>query len=414
MNATIDTVVTLHLARPETRTTAREMISALLAPLPAKNCWTLAEHAGHPSPYRFQHLLARARIDETALAAALRDHVIAHLGTPDTVLVVDETGDVKQGEHTVGVARQYTGVTGQVENCQVAVYLAHTTPQAHALIDHRLYLPRAWTGDLARRRAAGVPDTTRFATKPELARQMIAAALEHTPDAWVTGDEVYGRNPHLRGYLEEHGVGYVMEMSATDPLPTPRGPLPVKELAVLVPEQGWQKRSAGAGSKGERYYDWALIDDRTDEHGVRWVLIRRNRTTGELAFFHCFAPVPVPSARLVVAGRRWRVEESFRHGKGLAGLDEHQVRGWTSWQWWSLLVMVAYAFVAICRLAESHLHPHRSGLVALTCNEIVRLMHALFAVGHGPEHVLAWSVFRRSHQALAMGCHQCRRAACES
>ncbi|WP_235005931.1 IS701 family transposase [Nocardiopsis sp. JB363] len=195
LNQTIDTVLAPHLARPETRATARQVISALLSPLTRKNCWTLAEHAGHPSPYRTQHLLARASLDENALTAALRGYVIEQLGTHDVVLVVDETGDIKQGISTVGVARQYTGTTGQVENCQVAVYLAYTTTVGHALVDHRLYLPLSWTDDVARLHKAGVPDTAGFATKPELAGQMIDAALEHVPHAWVAGDEVYGRWP---------------------------------------------------------------------------------------------------------------------------------------------------------------------------------------------------------------------------
>lgn len=313
-------------------------------------------------------------MDENALTRALRGYVISHLGTKDVVLVVDETGDIKQGARTVGVARQYTGTTAQVENCRVAVYLAYTTPKAHALIDHRLYLPASWTGD-----------------------------------------EVYGRNSGLRAYLEQQRVGYVMEMAATDRLNTPRGPLAVKGPAVLVPAQGWQKRSAGAGFKDERFYDWALIDDEADAAGVRWVLIRRNRSAGELAFFRCYAPTPVPLSRLVaVAGRRWRVEESFQQGKNLTGLDERQVRMWTSWHRWSLLAMVAYAFLALCRLRELALHRADSGLVALSCNEIARLFHALFSAAHGLEHALGWSVFRRAHQGRAQRCHYRRRAVLES
>ncbi|GAB3729185.1 hypothetical protein GCM10027590_36730 [Nocardiopsis nanhaiensis] len=260
-----------------------------------------------------------------------------------------------------------------------------------------------------------MPEQVEFATKPVLARQMIATALQHAPDAWVAGDEVYGRNPALRAYLEKCRVGYVMEMAATDSLATPRGSIKVKELAVLAPAGARQKRSAGAGSKGERFYDWALIDDHADQAGVRWVLMRRNRTTAELAFFRCYAPEAVSLARLVaVAGRRWRVEESFAQGKGLAGLDEHQVRTWRSWHRWSLLVMVAYAFLAICRLRELYHYPPWSGLVALTCNEITRLLHGFFKVEHGLEHLLAWSVFRRAHQARAQRLHYRRRAARES
>lgn len=415
LNELTDTVVDPHLPRPETRTTTRDLISALLAPLTRKNCWTLAEHAQHPAPYRMQHLLNRARMDETALATSLRGYVTSHLGSDDVVLVVDETGDVKKGRSTVGVARQYSGTAGRIENCQVAVYLAYTTTDTHALIDHRLYLPRAWTDDTARLAAAGAPADIGFATKPELARQMIASALDLAPGAWVAADEVYGRNPDLRAFLEEHRVGYAMAVSATDRLATPRGPLTLKELAVLLPDAAWQKRSAGAGAKGERFYDWALVDDRTDAAGIRWVLMRRNRTTAELAFYRCYAPEPVTLARLVaVAGHRWRVEESFQQGKGLAGLDEHQVRTWTSWHRWSLLAMAAYAFVAVCRLREARHHPTPEGLVALTCNEIARLLHALFGSEPVQEHVLAWSVFRRSHQARARSCHYRRQADRES
>ncbi|MBB5495727.1 SRSO17 transposase [Nocardiopsis metallicus] len=415
LNELTASVIDPHLARPETRSTAHDLIAALLTPLTRKNCWTLAEHAGHPAPHRMQHLLLRARLDERALATALRSYIVRHLGTNDVVLVVDETGDVKKGTSTVGVARQYPGTAGRIENCQVAVYLAYTTPTGHALIDHRLYLARAWTQDPARLAAAGVPDQRKFATKTELAQQMIHTALEHARSAWVAGDEAYGRNPHLRAYLEEHRTGYVMAIAATDRLPTPRGPVAMKELAVLLPDEAWHKLSAGPGAKGERYYDWALIDDRADEAGVWWVLMRCGRSTGELAFYRCYAPAPVPLARLVaVAGRRWRVEESFAQGKGLAGLDEHQVRTWTSWHRWSLLAMVAYAFLVAVRVREARHHRGRDGLVALACNEIARLLNALLASGSGSEHVLAWSVFRRAHQEQARMCHYRRQAAQES
>ncbi|WP_232524448.1 IS701 family transposase [Nocardiopsis gilva] len=270
-NELISTVPDPHLARPATRATACDILRALLAPLTRKNCRALSEHAGHPSPYRMQHLLTRARLDEAAVRACLRGYLITCLGSKDVVLVVDETGDSKKGSSTVGVARQYTGTTGKIDNCQVAVYLAYTTPGTHALIDHCVYLPRASGEDHARLQAAGVPAEVAFATKPELAREMIAAALEHAPAAWVAGGEVYGRTPALREYLEEHRVGYVMAIAATDRIPVPRGPVTMKELAVLLPRAAWQKRSAGAGAKGQRYYAWALIGDRVGSDGVRWV-----------------------------------------------------------------------------------------------------------------------------------------------
>ena len=274
------------------------------------------------------------------------------------------------------------------------------------MIDHRLYLPACWAEDEVRLRGAGVPEDVEFETKPKLARPMI-----HTALARVADDETCGRNPGLRSYLEQQRVGYVMERAATDRLDTPCGPLAVKELTVLVPKEGWQKRSAGAGSKAERFYDWALIDDHTNAAGVRWVLIRHNRTSGELAFFRFYAPQAASLARLVaVTGRRWRVEESFQQGKNLAGLDEHQVRMWRPWPRWSLLAMVAYAFLSLCRLRDLARHRPASGLMALSCNEIARLLHSLFRVEHG----LSWSVFRRAHQGRAERCHYRRRALLES
>ncbi|WP_017613953.1 IS701 family transposase [Nocardiopsis salina] len=404
------------LARPEPRRTVGDLLRGLLAPLARKNCWTLAEHAGHTSPYRFQHLLARARVDEEDLIADLHTYARTHLGEQDAVLVVDETGDLKKGTTTIGVQRQYTGTAGRIENAQVALYLAYATGAGHALIDHRLYLPQAWTQEPQRLQAAGVPDHVDFATKPELAQQMITAAQANgTPATWVTADEVYGQNPPLRQALEQQRIGYVVAVPRTERILLPRRPTSVGELAVLLPRQSWQKRSAGSGAKGQRFYEWALIEAEPCPEGHRWVLIRRNRTSGELAFYRCYAPQAVPLQRLVaVAGRRWAVEEGFQQGKGLAGLDEHQVRTWCSWHRWSLFSMLAYAFVAAMAAAQGRKQsPSSSALVALTCNEIVHLLNALSAQEPDTEHVLGWSLFRRSHQAVARQCHYRRQAARE-
>ncbi|GHC89727.1 transposase [Nocardiopsis terrae] len=401
-----------RLVRPETQHTAHDLLGGLLAPLARKNCWTLAKHAGHPNPHHFQHLLSRARINEVGLVEDLRTYARTHPGEQDAVLILDETGDLKKGTETVGVQRQYTGTAGRIENAQVAVYLAYATPAGHALVDHRLYLPRSWTNDPQRLQTAGVPEHVAFATKPALAEQMITAALAaHTPTAWVAADEVYGRNPHLRRTLEEHRLGYVMAVARTERLMLPCGPATVGELAVLAPGTAWQRLSARPGAKGQRFYDWALIDAEPAPSGCRWALIRRHRTTGELAFYRCYAPEMVPLKRLVaVAGRRWRVEESFQQGKGLAGLDEHQVRTWCSWHRWSLFAMLAYAFLAAMAAIEARQSPSMAELIALTCNEIAHLLNALFATDPDIEHVLGWSLFRRSHQANARQCHYRRQA----
>ncbi|GAA4897879.1 hypothetical protein HNR25_003734 [Streptomonospora salina] len=180
-----------------------------------------------------------------------------------------------------------------------------------------------------------------------------------------------------------------MEATRTERITRASGAATVAELAALVPETAWERRSAGQGAKGRRFYDWARIEAEPHPAGHRWVLIRRHRTTGELVFYRCYAPEAVPLKRLVaVAGRRWAVGESFQQSTGLAGLDEHQVRTWTSWHRWRLFTMLAYAFLAVCAAIEAHESPHADGMVALTCNEIANLLNALFAAEPDIEHVL--------------------------
>src|SRR5436305_6512416 len=208
-----------------------------------------------------QHLLARAAWDSDAVAGELRDFVVAHLGSGDGILVVDETGDLKKGRCTVGVQRQYTGTAGRIENAQVAVYLGYASRRGHAMIDRELYLPRSWTDDPGRCAAAGVPADVGFATKPTLARLMLVRALDAgVPAAWVTGDEVYGADPDLRAALEARRVGYVLAIAGNRRLPTAAGPLRADVLAAALPAHAWQRLSAGAGAKGQRYYDWAWLE----------------------------------------------------------------------------------------------------------------------------------------------------------
>lgn len=245
-----------RFARVEPRRHARELILGLLAGLPRKNCWTLAEHAGHTTPDSLQHLLARAKWDADAVRDDLRGFVVDHLGTDDVVLVVDETGDLKKGTHTVGVQRQYTGTAGRIENSQVAVYLAYSTPHGHAAVDRELYVPRSWTDDPDRCHAAGIPDTHTFATKPQLAARMIERALAAgIPAARVAGDEVYGDNTDLRNALEKRGQNYVLAVSCRHRITTPAGKIRADALVRQIPKRAWQKLSAGTGAKGHRHYD---------------------------------------------------------------------------------------------------------------------------------------------------------------
>ncbi|WP_067684265.1 IS701 family transposase [Nocardia miyunensis] len=407
-----------RFVRVETRRTAARMLGAMVSELPVKNCWTLAEHAGDRSPDAMQHLLASAVIDEDGLRDDLRDYVIEHLGDIDATLVVDETGDLKKGVHTVGVQRQYTGTAGRIENSQVAVYLTYATAAGHAFIDRALYLPKSWSSDPARCQRAGVPGDVRFATKPALAKRLIIDALDAgAPAGWVTGDEVYGGDPKLRCALESRGTGYVFAVACDHRVTTATGRVRADALAATLPKQAWQPLSAGEGAKGPRIYDWAFIEIGPDSDkvlpGCRWLMIRRRRRSGELAFYRCWNREAVPLARLVkVAGRRWSTEENFQTGKGLAGLDQHQVRGWRSWHRWTLLAMLAHAFLTVLAITHHADAPASAGLIAVTRNEIRHLFTTLVRTPAGPlAHRLGWSLWRRRHQYRARTSHYRRRSA---
>jgi SRSO17 transposase len=402
-----------RFARVEPRRRARAFVLGLLSGLRRKNCWTIAEQAGDATPDGMQHLLAAARWDADAVRDDVRAYVVEHLGSADAVLVVDETGDVKKGAASAGVQRQYSGTAGRVENCQVAVFLSYASPAGHALIDRELYLPRSWTADPARCAAAGIPEGTAFATKPKLARRMIARALDAgTPAAWVTGDEVYGADPGLRADLERRQAGYVLAVAASHQVVTAAGPCQARTIAACLPRRAWQRYSAGEGAKGHRYYDWAWVAIDPGQPSHRWLLIRRNRRTRELAFYRCCSPRHVPLAALVkVAGIRWTTEENFQAGKGLAGLDEHQVRRWDSWYRWTTLAMLALAFLTIAAATEHTSCLPPAGQIPLTRNEIAALFSALIIDPvKDARHRLRWSAWRRRHQYRAKTCHYQRQA----
>ncbi|MYT11491.1 SRSO17 transposase [Streptomyces sp. SceaMP-e96] len=406
-----------RFARVEPRLRAGRLVLGLLSDLPRKNCWTIAEWAGEAAPHGMQHLLSRAVWDADAVRDDVREYVLEHLHDEAAVLVVDETGDVKKGTHTVAVQRQYTGTAGRIENSQVAVYLVYAGARGHAAVDRELYIPRSWTCDPERCRAAGLGEDTVFATKPELARTMIERFLDAGHHVgWVTGDEVYGGNPKLRTALAERGIGYVLAVACSAEVPTPAGKFRADHLVKRLPKRAWQKLSTGHGAKGHRFYDWAVIDLAGPCQGRHQLLIRRNRSTRELAYYRCFSPRPVPLTELVrVAGSRWRVEETFQTEKGLAGLDEHQVRRYPSWTRWVTLAMLAHAFLAVVRADEHASNPAPDGLVPLSCNEIQRLFITLVVrPAYDAAHRLGWSDWRRRHQARSRTSHYRRQAASQT
>jgi SRSO17 transposase len=344
--------------RAEPRAQAGRYLEGLLGPVRRKNGWQLAEHLGDARPWRTQRVLSHALWDEEAARDLCRDYVIERLGAAGAVLVVDETGFLKKGKHSAGVARQYSGTAGRVENSQVGVFLAYASRRGYALIDRRLYLPQTWAEDLERRRAAKVPDDVPFLTKPAIARAMIARALDAgVPCEWVLGDEVYGADRRLRMMLEARRRPYLLAVRSNDRLWSELGGRigqhKPADLAEAMPGEAWRQLSAGAGAKGERLFDWARVrlvrlQEPPWEH---WLLVRRSIADPEdLAYFIVFGPA---TARLIdlarVAGRRWSVEECFEAAKQEVGLADYEVRSWHGWHRHVTLAMLALAVLAALR-----------------------------------------------------------------
>jgi SRSO17 transposase len=304
-----------------------------------------------------QRLLATADWDPDLVRDDLRGYVVEHLGDPGGVLVVDETGFLKKGTTSVGVQRQYSGTAGKVDNCQLGVFLAYASLGGRAFIDRELYLPRSWTDDPQRCRAARVPAEVAFRTKPQLARVMLERALDAgVPASWVTADEAYGGDPALRRWLEARGVSYVLAVKRTELLAItgPDGPVRASatQLATGVPAEQWVTASAGHGAKGRRLYDWTRVDLAAPAGvgAARWLLVRRSRADGELAFYACCGPTGTSLLGLVrVAGSRWVVEEGFEQAKGEVGLDHYEVRRWPGWYRHVTLALLAHAFLVVTR-----------------------------------------------------------------
>src|SRR6266508_1702976 len=307
-----------RFGRVEPRRQARAFLLGLLSDVDTRSCWQLAERAGDRTPHRMQRLLGEAVWDADAVRDDVRRYVVDRLGDPGAVLILDDTGDLKAGAHTVGVQRQYTGTAGRIENAQVAVFLAYACRDGYALIDREVYLPRCWTDDPGRCAAAGVPEQVRFATKIALARRMLTRAADAgVPAAWCTADEFYGGDRGLRRDLQARGVGYVLAVAKSHRV-TARavdGPVRADRLAAGLSARAWNRISAGAGSKGERDYDWAWIAitaPHDETGGCHSLLIRRRISDGELAFYRCWSPRPVGLPTLVrVAGTRWCIETCF-------------------------------------------------------------------------------------------------------
>ena len=339
-------------------------LDGLLGDERRKTGWMRAEAAGDPGPWRQQALLGRGRWEADALRDVVRAYALETLADPDAVLVVDETGFLKQGKASCGVARQYTGSAGKVTNCQIGVFAAYVSRHGHAFIDRALYLPKSWTDDAARLAAAHVPSDTTFATKPRLALAMIERAIAaDVPFAWVAADSVYGVGD-IEMALRRAGKGYVLGVNSNHPFRSWRSGTPISGTAETIAKgldaSAWARLSAGEGTKGARLHDWAYCeladldaaeyDETRSGSWTRGLLIRRTVAEGDLAFFTTWCPAGTGIDTLVgVEGHRWAIEDSFETAKNELGLDHNETRSWHGWHRHVSLVMLAFAMMAVIR-----------------------------------------------------------------
>jgi SRSO17 transposase len=395
------------------------MLSGLLMELDDHNCWTIAEAAGHRGPHRLQHLLSRAVWDDQQVVEVASAWAAGHLDDGDAVLIVDETADEKSSGTAAGAARQYSGTVGGIALCQVAVTLTFASGRGHALIGRALYLPEACAADEEHRELAGVPEEVMFATKPQLAGALLDRAHRlGIRAAFVAGDEVYGGRELRRG-IRQRGMSYVMAVRANHSVTAGSGrTVTAAEATRMIPQHAWHRMRTGSGTKGTRHYDWAMLEVTSDDtpsghdDGHSVLLARRHRYTGQLSFYRCWTPGPVPLSRLIaIASARWRIEEDHQLTKQVAGLDAGQVIRWKSWHRWTAICLLAYIYLAVAvalqRQQEAGSDPD-AGLIPITVPELLRLLRDIVIPPPRRDraHRLHWSAWRRRHQHRARQAHR--------
>ena len=343
---------------------AGKFLDGLLGNEPRKTGWMRAEAAGDSGPWRQQAILGRGRWDADALREIVCEYALETLAEETAVLVVDETGFLKQGKASCGVARQYTGSAGKITNCQIGVFASYVSRHGHAFIDRELYLPKEWTDDADRLKAAHVPDEVGFATKPQIARRMIARALAaKVPFAFVAADSVYGTGD-IETMLRKAGKGYVLGVAANHVFRSWGKKQLIggtaAKIAQSLPKSAWRRLSSGEGTKGPRLHDWVYLEladldvaqynNTLTGEWTRGLLIRRNIADDAMAFFSTWCPKGTPAKKLIaVEGRRWAIEDSFESAKNELGLDHNESRSWHGWHRHVSLVMLAFAMMATIR-----------------------------------------------------------------
>lgn len=408
-----------RFARPEPYQRALSYLQGILSDVARKNGWQLAEQAGEARPDGMQRLLSSAVWDTEGVRDDLRTFALQYLGQESANLVIDETSFPKRGKKSAGVGVQYCGTTGQVQNCQIGVFLSYVTAKGHTLIDRELYLPLDWCQDQERCRDAGVPEPVRFRTKPELAIQMLKRLQQaQIPIAWVVADTVYGSNWELRTWLETHQFSYVLAVACTEQvgIQTHEGGRRLVEVrdveSLLLQAHNWQRLAMSEGTRGPRLFDWACVPllQHGEQDGRHWLLLRRCLSDPkEITYALVFAPQGTTLPELVqVSGTRWRVEEDFENAKNL-GLDHYEVRCFLSWYRHITLVLLALAFLtSVCVTTNSTTPPAPwdAPVLPLTVPEVHHLLARLiWPQPSAVRRVLAWSWWRRCHQGRASVCH---------
>jgi SRSO17 transposase len=360
-----------RFVRPEVRQRAIRYLTGLLGRVERRNGWQLAEHLGEAGPQGVQRLLNGARWDAEVVRDDLRAYVVEHLGADDGILILDETGFVKKGRHSCGVASQYTGTTGDVRNAQVGVFLAYASRHGAAFIDRALFLPRAWTTDPARRAVAGVPSSVRFATKIELAKRMLERAFAaEAPAHWVVGDSFYGRSHALRHWLEAHHRSYILMVPSTNAVRHDGRRWQVAALAATLPDSAWNQSISSHGGANDEPYAWACLPVTQSAAAGRrhWLVARRClEDPADHTCYLAYGPAETSDEALVgVCRQRWIIEECFAQAKGEVGLDQYEVRTWTAWHRYVTLGLLAHAALVVARLAAHRAEePTKKGLPVL-------------------------------------------------
>lgn len=343
-----------RFVRTEVRERLRRYLIGLLDRVERKNGWQLAEMIGDADPQGVQRLVRTAHWDTEAVRDDLCAYILAHLGDEASgILIVDETGFLKKGRKSCGVARQYTGTAGDTVNAQVGVFLAYASERGTAFIDRALYLPQEWAKDQRRRVEAGIPKTVRFATKIALAQRMLTRAFAAAPARWVVADSGYGRSHRFRQWLEKRGRAYAVMVPKTNAISYHSGRERVEQLGARLTEDAWAPISAGSGAQGERVHDWVCVplSERCAKGMRRWLLVRRDPDDPDAhAYWLAYGPAETTLGELVrVCDMRWQIEECFAQAKGEVGLDHYEVRTWEAWHRFITLCLLAHGLLVVLR-----------------------------------------------------------------